>query len=157
MPKAGELDWSDLYDKTNDQKLEKSKNPKFDWLDYRHPNNKKEQTKAPEPILKKGEVPRKPSNEEIANYILKDMANNSFRQATDKEMFGHLIPTEEQICKAEEDYQNKINNFYKTATKPIGKPVDESWSGGTSFLDSLTPEERAKFEAGQKEADKHNL
>lgn len=64
-------------------------------------------------------------------------------QATDEELFGHLVRTEEQIKKAEAEYQDKLNKWYLAANRPVdNKQVD--WGDGKSFNSTLTEEERLK-------------
>ena len=40
-------------------------------------------------------------------------------QPTNEQMFGHLVPSEAQLKKAEDGYYNGINNWLAEATKPI--------------------------------------
>lgn len=65
-------------------------------------------------------------------------------QATDQELFGHLTVNEEQMQKAEKEYENKLNNWYDSATQRITKDEDAEWASGTSFNASLTEQERLK-------------
>lgn len=98
-----------------------------------------------EPINKSGEIPRKPTDEEIAEFILRGTNSKGIRQATDEELFGHLVVTEEQMKKAEYKWDNKLDLFYKAAKEPINKSNQEyDWGSGKSFNDSLTEEERLK-------------
>lgn len=64
-------------------------------------------------------------------------------QATDQELFGHLIKTEEQIKKTQEEYENKLNNWYSEANKNIDNE-DSEWGDGKSFNSTLTEEERLR-------------
>jgi uncharacterized membrane-anchored protein YhcB (DUF1043 family) len=64
-------------------------------------------------------------------------------QATDQQLFGHLVRSEEQIKKTEEEYQDKLNKWYAEANKNIDNQEME-WADGKSFNDSLTEEERLK-------------
>lgn len=64
-------------------------------------------------------------------------------QATDEQLFGHLVRTEEQIKKAEAEYQDKLNKWYSEANKFIDNK-DEDWGDGKSFNSTLTEEERLK-------------
>lgn len=84
---------------------------------------------------------------ELAKSILAGSRQNGFRQATDEELFGHLVVSEEQVQKAEQDWNNQINDFYKEASKPLEKQDSREnldWGSGKSFNDSLTPEELAE-------------
>jgi hypothetical protein len=64
-------------------------------------------------------------------------------QATDEELFGHLVRTEEQIKKAETEYENKLNKWYAEANKNIDNQEIE-WGEGKSFNSTLTEQERLK-------------
>lgn len=129
--KAGELDWSEL--KKNDEKPHK---PTALWV------NSPECGVAPKgpatTRLAKGEVPRKPTNEEIAKAIL----HNAPKQPTDEELFGGGVVTEEQAQKAQKEWETKLQ---KSLTMPsIGKPLEEEeWGTCKSFNSTLSPEELA--------------
>ena len=64
-------------------------------------------------------------------------------QATDQELFGGLVVTEEQIKKAEEEYENKLNKWYTEANKNVDNK-DVEWGEGKSFNSTLTEEERLR-------------
>ena len=138
MPRAGELNWDDLY-KTNKEDI--AHKPSALWVN--DPSVGVAPKGEASPVLKKGEVPRKPSNEEIAKAILNNAAEKG-RQPTDEQLFGHLVPTEEQIKQAQEEWENKLT---KSLTMPnIGKSLDEEddWGNGKSFNSSLSREESLK-------------
>jgi hypothetical protein len=81
--------------------------------------------------------------EALAKAIVKDTP----KQPTNEELFGHLVVPEEKLQKAEEEWQNKIGDFYKEAAKPLEKQDSREnldWGNGGSFNDSLTPEELAE-------------
>lgn len=130
-------DWSDLFEPTE---LKKSD-------DYKHNptalfvNNP--QGIAPKgdaaPRLAKGEVPKKPSNEEIAKAIL----HNAPKQPTDEEMFGGGVVSEEEATKRQQEWENRLQ---KSLTMPsVGTPLDEEeWGNCKSFNSTLTPEEIAQ-------------
>ena len=40
-------------------------------------------------------------------------------QPTNEQMFGHLVPTEEMLKSADENWHNRINNWMQEASKPI--------------------------------------
>lgn len=131
MPKAGELDWGDLYK----GKVGQPEDAKSKPLGYVGPT------------LKKGEVPPTPSNEEIASEIMRGMDAPGLRQMTDEEMFGHLVVSPEQAKAAEEAFDNKIADFYSAASKPLTGQTevpDEEWGTGKSFNSMLPKEELAK-------------
>jgi len=104
------------------------------------------------PVIEKKKVD--PDSEEakqffndLAKSILSGSKENGFRQATDQELFGGLVVSEEQLQKAEDDWNNQLNGFYKEAAKPLEKQdsVDNAeWGSGKSFNDSLAPEELEK-------------
>lgn len=64
-------------------------------------------------------------------------------QATDEELFGHLVVSEEQLKKAEAEYENKLNKWYAEANKNVDNK-DIEWGQGKSFNSTLTEEERLK-------------
>ncbi len=64
-------------------------------------------------------------------------------QATDEELFGHLVKTKEQIEKAEIEYEDKLNKWYTEANKNVDNQEIE-WASGKSFNESLTEQERLK-------------
>lgn len=134
MAKIGELNWDELLEKSNKEPEHK---PTALWV------NSPECGIAPKgdakPRLAKGEIPRRPSNEEIAKAILPKKSS----QPTDQEMFGHLVVTEEQAKKAEIEWETKLQ---KSLTMPsIGTPLDEEeWGNCKSFNSTLSPEELAQ-------------
>jgi hypothetical protein len=84
---------------------------------------------------------------QLAKSALIGSKQSGLRQATDEELFDHLVVSEEQVQKAEQDWNNQINDFYTEATKPLEKQDSKEnldWGNGRSFNDSLTPEELAK-------------
>lgn len=123
MAKAGELDWSDLH---------------------------KGDVGKPEHPLAKGDVkgankPVKATKEELlkeAEFILRGFLQKGLRQATDEELFGHLVPSEEQIEKAENWYENGMNEAFKEMQKPIDNQTQEWGTGKMIDWDSLSEEER---------------
>lgn len=123
MPKAGELDWTDLY-KGETRLPEDSRSRPLGYTG---------------PTLKKGEIPRKPSNEEIAKAILEGAP----KQPTDEQMFGHLVVTEEQAKAAEDAYNNMFTDFFKQVQAPIEKQnLNKSWgSRGPIWEETLSEEE----------------
>jgi len=140
MAKAGELNWDEL--KKSDE--EYTHEPTALWAADKHGGGKQgvDPLNKSKPVLVKGEIPRKPTNEEIAGYILKGAP----QQPTDEQMFGHLVVTEEMAKKAEDDWQNKQGNLIKALEAPIipEDQKDAEWASGESFNDSLTEEERIK-------------
>lgn len=64
-------------------------------------------------------------------------------QATDEQLFGHLVRTEEQIKKAELEYEQKLNKWYQQANSNVDNR-DVPWGEGKSFNSTLTEDERLK-------------
>ena len=62
-------------------------------------------------------------------------------QATDEELFGHLVKSEEELKKAEEDYNNKLNKWFKEVNNNIDNKKSD-WASGKSFNSTLTEQER---------------
>ncbi len=123
MPKAGELDWSSLM--------------KGDVGEPEHPLSKLLGRSGP--ILKKGEIPRKPTDEELRKAIL----SGAQGQPSDQQLFGHLVPTEEQVKAAEEQYNDTFKKFFRQDHKPVEKQdLSKSWgSRGPIWNEKLTEEE----------------
>lgn len=96
--------------------------------------------REPGPILKKGEIPRKPSDEEIKKAIL----DNAPKQPSNEQLFGHLVVTEEQAVQAEKDWNNKFNDFFDLLKKPVeNQGLNKSWgSRGPISKEIMTEEER---------------
>lgn len=139
MPKFGELNWDELK-KSDDYEHE----PTALWAADKHGGGKQgvDPLNKSKPVLAKGEIPRKPTNEEIASYILKGASN----QWKDEEHLHKEIVSEEQAEQLQKDWNNSIDNFYKAAQSPV-VPEDkqsEEWGEGASFNDSLTEEERIR-------------
>lgn len=67
------------------------------------------------PVLAKGEVPRKPTDEEVRKAIMAGAP----KQPTDQQMFGHLVVSEEQVKAAETKWNDTFNSFYKAVKEPI--------------------------------------
>lgn len=58
--------------------------------------------------------------QQLANKVNSMIFKNyAAHQPTDEEMFGHLIPTKDQLSKAEESYNNVFNSFFTEVSKPI--------------------------------------
>jgi len=102
------------------------------------------------PVLKKGEVPRRPSDLEIRKAILgdqKDVFGNPVQaQPTDKQLFGHLEVTEEMAKKATQEWEGTFTKFFRTNHEPIEKSQATEW-GNRGPVDQndaskLTEEER---------------
>ena len=125
MAKAGELDLSDLHK----GKVGEPADPLAKG-DVRNANKPVKATK--EQLLKEAE------------FILRGFLQKGLRQATDEELFGHLVPSEEQIKKAEHWYENGMNEAFKEMQKPVDNQEQEWGSGKMIDWDSLTEEEKAE-------------
>ena len=55
----------------------------------------------------------------LGDKLLKMMAGPVKKQPTDQELFGHLVPTEEQIRAAEAKWGSGINDFFTEVQKPV--------------------------------------
>jgi hypothetical protein len=88
------------------------------------------------PTLKKGEVPYKPSDEEIRKAVLEGAP----KQPTDQEMFGRYVVTQEEADKAQKDWNNKFNDFFTAVKKPV-ELVKADWGRGPMSKEKLTEEE----------------
>jgi len=140
MSKAGELDWSD-FNKT-EEKYEHKQTAL--WVNTPGVGIAPKMDGA-EPTLKKGEIPRKPTNEEIASYILKGTQTGGQAQWKDSEHLSKEIVSQEQAEELQKNWNNSINDFYKVANKPVNPNSKESnWGSGKSFNSTLTEEERFK-------------
>ena len=94
----------------------------------------------PGPILRKGEIPRRPSDEEVRAAIMHGVK----QQPSDQQLFGHLVVTEEQVVKAEKEWNNQFNDFYENVKKPVEKQdLSKGWgSRGPIWKEELTEEEK---------------
>lgn len=106
------------------------------------PEDPRSRPVTPGPVLKKGEVPRRPSDWEIRKTIL----SGAPKQPTDQQLFGHLVPTEEQVKAAEEQWNGQFTRFFKTKHEPVEKnsPNDFGNRGPVNQNDpsQLTEEEQ---------------
>jgi|SRR5688500_7819581 len=132
MAKAGELDWSHLEKHGH---IERCEHP------LSAPLNLKKSAKGIDVVNQFSE---------LANSIIRDTPP----QPTNEQMFGHLVPSEEQVRKAEHEWENKISGFYEEATKPIEPQVETEWGNCKSFKDTLTEEELKKYIEEEKKFDK---
>jgi len=139
MAKAGELDWSEELNKSNNY----THTPTVLWAADQHGGGKQgvDPLNKAKPRLEKGEVPYRPTDEEISNTIL----HNAPKQPTDLEMFGHLLVTEEELQKKEADWENKVQKNISDLNEPINSDnQEEEWGTCKSFNESLSDEERYK-------------
>ena len=135
-------DWSDFYeDKKEETYVHR---PSALWVNDSSVGVAPKSNTA-EPTLKKGEVPRKPSNEEIANYILKGVKSGPLGQWKDSDHLHREVVTEAQAKELQKNWENAIDNFYKAAQSPVNpQKQDTDWGSGKSFNSTLTEEERLR-------------
>jgi len=144
MAKAGELDWGEELNKSDNYKH----TPTALWA--AETSGSKEGGVDPLNKAKKinedGVEPYRPSNEEVSEYIMKGFANSAQGQWKDSEHLHKEIVSEAQAEEMEKNWKNGINNFYKAANTPVIKEVEKEveWGSGESFNSTLTEEERLK-------------
>jgi len=109
MFKPGELDWSDLYSG-------KVGEPE-------HPLSK---PVTAGPTLRKGEVPRRPSDEEIRRVIL----SGAPPQPTDEQLFGGGVVTEEMAKARQDEWNSVFTKFFKSKHPPVEKSSKDWGSRG---------------------------
>ena len=132
MAKAGELNWDELK-KNDDYKH----NPTA--LFVNNPTGIAPKGEAA-PRLAKGEVPVRPTDEQIRKAIL----HNAPKQPTDEQLFGGGVVSEEEAEARQKAWETSMQ---KSLTHPtIGKPVEEEeeWGLCKSFNSSLSREELLK-------------
>lgn len=136
MAKLGELNWDEL--KKSDE--EYAHEPTALWS--AKPGCGVDPLNKAEPILAKGEIPRKPSNDEVAAYIL----NGADSQWKDADHLHKEIVSQDQAEQLQKDWSNSLNNFYKAAQSQVVPEEKQAleWGDGKSFNDTLTEEERLK-------------
>jgi hypothetical protein len=133
MAKAGELNWDELK-KSDDYKHK----PTALWVN--DPSSVAPKGDA-KPLLKNDQIPDKQTDEEIRAVIMSGMDRPGLRQPTDQEMFGALVVSQEQVDRAEAEFNNKIANFFTEASKPLTGQTevpDEEWGCGKSFNSTLS-------------------
>lgn len=141
MAKAGELDWSEL--KKSDEEYDHT--PTALWAADMYGGGKEgvDPLNKSEKRLKEGEVPYRPTDEEIRAAVMR----NAQRQPTDEEMFGHLVPTEEQVQKAEDDWDTTFTGWYEAAQEDAFDEGDTAaeWNGREPLTKGMSEEELAKW------------
>lgn len=87
---------------------------------------------------------------EAEENMAKMRTDPKLQQPTDEQLFGHLVVTEEDEARFEEEYQTRISKMYtmpenseQYLKKHEGEPEQE-WKDGMSFNDMLSPEEVKK-------------
>lgn len=146
MPKAGELDWSELY-KSKDE--EYSHEPSALWAAQNvggkaggvDPLNKAKPVNAP------GEIPRKPTNDEITLYILKGADAHGVGQWRDEDYLHKEIVSQEKADLLQKAWENRFNDHFALLNKPVEDQKSRDnleWGSGKSFNEALTDEERLR-------------
>lgn len=99
-------------------------------------------------VIKRKKVdPNSKEGEAIFSEFAKSIVRDTPKQPTDEEMFGHLVVSEEQIEKAEEDWNNTLNKHFdgqKTPVEDQDSAENRNWGNGKSFNESLEEEELQK-------------
>jgi hypothetical protein len=109
---------------------------------------------ADEEVLKlKKNNPAEKAENLMANQLANMMQGRAMlgtpppRQPTDEEMFGHLVPSEEMVKSAEQNWGGAINNWLVEASKPIASrfssPEEEQ-----AYWDSIKVADRDDGKAG---------
>lgn len=137
MPKAGDLNWDHLMKTGHAEQdpLTKSVQEAFG-------------NKSTKDSNKGGEKVTKEELRKEALDIVRQAHTGPGRQPTDEEMFGHLVATEEQIKKAEDDWNNTFNKHFDALSKPVddqNSKETQDWGSRGSVLDELSEEERVKW------------
>ena len=121
MPKAGDLNWEHLY-KTGQVEQQE------------HPLSKPISSKKGSDIVSD------------LSCLIKSIKEDSPKQPTDEQLFGHLVVTEEELEKRQKKWENTILNWFKEVNEPIEKINKNDWQpSGESFLKSLSEEELKKY------------
>lgn len=84
-----------------------------------------------------------------ADRIVRSAKAGKNRQPTNEELFGHLVPSEEQVEKADKDWENRFNDHFDLANIKCDhlnrrEELEDAWQDGKSFNDILEEEEVAK-------------
>lgn len=143
MAKAGELNW--------DEELTKSDNYQHTPTALWAADNSGGKQGGVDPLNKAKKInedgvePYRPSNKEVSEYIMKGFADSAQGQWKDSEHLHKEIVSEAEAEEMKKNWENGINNFYKTANAPVLKEEKEvDWGSGESFNSTLTDEERFK-------------
>lgn len=109
--------------------------------------SEKQQAGKNEVIERKKIDPNGEEAKAIFDKFAKAIINDTPRQPTDEQMFGHLVVSEEQVQKAEQAWNGVFNKFYDSSAEPLEKQdsIDNlEWGNGKSFNDSIEEEELQK-------------
>ena len=109
--------------------------------------SEKQQAGKNEVIERKKIDPNGEEAKAIFDKFAKAIINDTPRQPTDEQMFGHLFVSEEEVLKAEHAWNGFFNKFYDSSAVPLEKQdsIDNlEWGNGKSFNDSIEEEELQK-------------
>lgn len=81
----------------------------------------------------------------LGNMLLKKMQGPTARQPTDQELFGHLVPSEEQLKKAERQWGSGLNDFFREVQKPVEKSQTRDFGRRGPIQESDLTEEEQKI------------
>lgn len=84
---------------------------------------------------------------EDAHPVVKSMMAPPPPQPTDEQMFGHLVPTEQMVKAAEQDWSGKLNNFFAEASKPLSSRF-KSEEEELAYWSSIKVEDRDDGKSG---------
>lgn len=123
MAKVGGLDWTELLSG-------KVGEPE-------HPLSRPVQTG---PVLRKGEVPRRPTDAEIRRAIM----HNAPKQPTDEQMFGGGVVTEEMAKARQQEWDSTFTKFFRNDHPKVEKSSNDWGRGPINQNDAsqLTEEEQ---------------
>lgn len=139
MAKAGELDWSEL--KKSDDKYRHT--PTALWSAV--PGAGVDPLNKAEKILKDGETPYKPTNEEIAKAILHGANRPGVGQWKDEDELHKEVVSQAQAEKMQKNWENTFQSFYEAGKAPINEEEQDcDWGTGKSFNSTLSEQERLK-------------
>lgn len=136
--KLGEINWDE--DLTKSEK-EYKHTPTALWAADMYGGGKEgvDPLNKSEKRIKDGEVPHKPTDKEISDAVM----HNAPQQPTDEELFGAGVVTEEMVKKAQEEWDNKLNQSLQHPK--IGDDTAIEWTGREPLTKSMSEEELAKW------------
>lgn len=146
MPKPGELNWDELY-KSEDSSY--SHEPSALWAADQYGGGKHgvDPLNKAKPVNAPGEVPRKPTDDEIASYILKGADAQGVGQWRDEDHLHKEVVSQEEAEQLQKSWENVFNDHFAQLDKPVEDQLskdNQEWGSGKSFNDSLTEEERLR-------------
>lgn len=106
--------------------------------------NEKKSSGKNKPIKREFVHPDSDEAKELMKNLAEQVLRDVPKQPTDEQLFGHLVPTEEQVEAAENAYNSCISGFYSQDNlNDIDKlnksddTLDFEWGNGRSFNDCL--------------------